>query len=101
MKKTTEKKTPKPRRRLKVTGLIFVTFMITFVAFLVSSIFLKSLNVTLDISRQDYEYQIASVRQSNELLQLEVRDLSNYDRVMGKLDSDMHANDNVIFTVNE
>ena len=39
MKKTTEKKTPKPRRRLKVTGLIFVTFMITFVAFLVSSIF--------------------------------------------------------------
>ncbi len=100
MKKTAVKKTAR-KRRLKVSGLVFVTFVFTFVAFLVSSIFLKSLNVSLDIARQDYEYKIASVRQSNELLQLEVRDLSNYDRVMGKLDSGMYANDNVVFTVSE
>ena len=101
MKKTVTATKKTHKRRLKVSGLVFVTFMFTFVAFLVSSIVLKSLNVSLDIARQDYEYQIASVRQSNELLQLEVRDLSNYDRVMGKLDSGMYVNDNVVFTVSE
>ena len=90
-----------PRRRIRYSGVIFVCFIATFIAYLASSIFLKSFNVSLDLSRQSYQDQIIATRASNETLQYEVKELSNYDRIMNIVDGDMVADDNAIFTVSE
>ena len=97
-----ETKKAKPRRRVKLSGVIFVVFIVTFIAFLGSSIVLKSVNVSLNLSKQDYETQIAAVRKNNETLKAEVSELSNYDRVMNIVDGDnLTNNTNNVFTINE
>ena len=89
------------RRKIRYSGVIFMVFIASFVAFLASSIFLKSFNVSLDLARQNYRDEIIATRASNETLQYEVKELSNYDRIMNIVDKDMVANDNAVFTVPE
>lgn len=99
MMKQVNKKTSK--KRIRFSGLIFVTFMITFVAFLASSIVLKSLNVSLNLTKQQYENQIATIRNTNETLQYEVKELGKYDRIINIIDKDMYAVENVVYLVSE
>lgn len=99
MKKVKAKRST--RRRIKISGLVFVTFMFTFVAFLASSIFLRSLNVSLNLTKQQYETQIAIIKNDNETLQYEVKELGKYDRIMNIIDKDMYADENAVFVVSE
>ena len=52
----------KKKRKIRVTGVLFVALMFTFVAFLASSIFLKSYNVSLNLAKNELQDQIASVK---------------------------------------
>ena len=90
-----------PRRKVKLQGIITLAFAFTFIAFLFTSIFLKSLNVSLDMAKQDYQEQIAAIKVSNETLKYEVKELSNYDRIMNTVGTDMSANDDVVYTISD
>jgi cell division protein FtsL len=95
------KSTPK-KRKLRTSGVIFVVFLFTFVCYLASCIFLRSLNVSLNLTKQNYQSQIASMRRNNELLASEVSNLSNYDRVMNIVGGEaMSYNNNNVFTIGE
>ena len=75
------KKVIRKRRTLKLTGVIFVMFMVSFVVFLGSSIFLRSYNVSMNYTKYQLEAQIAQMKSENEVLKFDVRELGNYDRI--------------------
>ena len=97
--KQTAKKTV--RRRIRFSGLLFVIFMVFFVMFLGTSIFLKSVNVSLNITKQQYLSQIAAIKNGNESLQYDVKELSKYDRILKILDKDMFADENVVYLASD
>ncbi len=82
------KKVIRKRKTLRLTGVIFVMFMVSFVVFLGSSIFLKSYNVSMNYTKYQLESQIASLKSENETLKLEIRDLGNYDRIANIINSE-------------
>lgn len=75
------KKVVRKRRTLKLTGVIFVMFMVSFVVFLGSSIFLKSYNVSMNYTKYQLEAQISRLKTENEILKFDIRELGNYDRI--------------------
>ncbi|MBQ3376015.1 MAG: hypothetical protein IJG49_06350 [Erysipelotrichaceae bacterium] len=75
------KKVIRKRRTLKLTGVIFVMFMVSFVVFLGSSIFLRSYNVSMNYTKYQLEAQISKMKAENEVLKFDVRELGNYDRI--------------------
>ena len=75
------KKVIRKRRTLKLTGVIFVMFMVSFVVFLGTSIFLRSYNVSMNYTKYQLEAQIAQMKSENEVLKFDVRELGNYDRI--------------------
>ena len=62
------KKIVKKRKTLRLTGIVFVMFMVSFVVFLGSSIFLRSYNVSMNYTKYQLENQIARVKSDNETL---------------------------------
>lgn len=89
------------RRRIRFSGLLFVIFMAFFVMFLGTSIFLKSVNVSLNITKQQYLAQIAAIKNGNENLQYDVKELSKYDRILKIIDKDMFADENVVYLASD
>ena len=95
------KTTPK-KRKLRPSGIVFVVFLFTFVCYLASCIFLRSLNVSLNLTKQEIQSEVAAMKKSNETLASEISDLSNYDRIMNIAGPDsMSYNNNNVFTIGE
>lgn len=86
------------KRRLNWDGIISFTFFVTCFLYLMSSIFLRSYNSYLNVQLQEYEIEIANLSKSNETAQMEVNQLSTYDRILDiAADAGMKAySDNVI-----
>lgn len=90
------------KRKLKLTGVIFVVFIVAFIGYLSSCIFLKSYNVSLSMSKANLEQEIADTKVSLLNLNLEIKELEDYDRVMGLLgDNGMSVNNSNIFTIED
>jgi len=96
------KKVVKKRRTLKLTGVIFVMFMVSFVVFLGSSIFLKSYNVSMNYAKYQLEAQITRLRTENEILKFDIRELGNYDRIANIINAEnMSVNDTHVKVIEE
>ncbi len=96
------KKVVKKRRTLKLTGVIFVMFMVSFVVFLGSSIFLKSYNVSMNYAKYQLEAQITRLRTENEILKFDIRELGNYDRIANIINAEnMSVNDTHVRVIEE
>ncbi len=80
------------RKRIRPVGLVGVIFTLTFALYLLSSIVLKSVNVSLNLQRQNYYNEIAKVQAANETASMQLQQLSAYDRVSTIAGSDL-AND--------
>ncbi len=90
------------RKQLRLSGVVFVAFIATFVVYLVSCIFLKSYNVSLSMAKAKLEDQIAQTKVSVLNLNLEIKELGDYDRVMGLLgDSKMSSNNSNIYIIED
>ena len=50
--------------------------------YLGTSVGLRTYNSYLNVQKQDYERQIAALQKDNEVAQMEVNQLSTYDRIM-------------------
>lgn len=96
------KKVVKKRRTLKLTGVIFVMFMVSFVVFLGSSIFLKSYNVSMNYTKYQLEAQISRLRTENEILKFDIRELGNYDRIANIINAEnMSVNETHVRVIEE
>ena len=96
------KKVVKKRRTLKLTGVIFVMFMVSFVVFLGSSIFLKSDNVSMNYTKYQLEAQISRLRTENEILKFDIRELGNYDRIANIINAEnMSVNETHVRVIEE
>lgn len=70
------------RRKINWEGLSLFIFVVTAVLNLCSSVGLRTYNSYLNVQKQDYERQIAAMTKNNEVAQMEVNELSTYDRIM-------------------
>lgn len=72
------------RRKRKVNWerLSVFVFGLTLILYLASSVGLRTYNSYLNVQKQDYERQIAALTKDNEVAQMEVNQLSTYDRIM-------------------
>ena len=96
------KKIVKKRKTLRLTGIVFVMFMVSFVVFLGSSIFLRSYNVSMNYTKYQLENQIARVKSDNETLKLEIRELGNYDRIANIINAEhMTVNDSNVRVIGD
>ena len=96
------KKVVKKRRTLKLTGVIFVMFMVSFVVFLGSSISLKSYNVSMNYTKYQLEAQISRLRTENEILKFDIRELGNYDRIANIINAEnMSVNETHVRVIEE
>ncbi|MEA5026488.1 MAG: cell division protein FtsL [Erysipelotrichaceae bacterium] len=85
-------------KKLKPTAFALFLFIISFGAYLITAIFVRSYNVSLDQQTQQCNQEIAAVKNQNAALALEIQELSAYDRVVAIANADdMSLNqDNII-----
>ena len=82
--------------------MIFVMFMVSFVVFLGSSIFLKSYNVSMNYTKYQLEAQISRLRTENEILKFDIRELGNYDRIANIINAEnMSVNETHVRVIEE
>ncbi len=85
-------------KRLKPTALALMIFVIAFGFYLVSSIYIRSYNISLVKKTAIINQEIETKRSQNEALALEIQQLSAYDRVMAIATADNLAlnQDNIV-----
>lgn len=76
--KRTRKNKPKKFKLVQFTKVLFVFSVFLF---LVSSLFLRTINNSLSTEVQDLQNQIAQIEQENEFIEIEIAQLSRRDRV--------------------
>ncbi|MBR2825598.1 MAG: hypothetical protein IKE51_04980 [Solobacterium sp.] len=76
--KTTRKRKPK---RFKLVTFTRTLFVFSVFLYLVSSLFLRTINNSLSTEVQDLQNQIAQIEQENEFIEIEIAQLSRRDRV--------------------
>jgi len=82
------KKVVRRKRRVRFEGIITRTFMVTGILYVLSTLGLRSYNSYLNVTYQSYQNEIATLTKQNELVQMEVNQLSTYDRIMAIAGSD-------------
>lgn len=70
------------RRKLDWVKTSIAIWVVTGVMYLGTSVGLRTYNSYLNVQKQDYERQIAALQKDNEVAQMEVNQLSTYDRIM-------------------
>ena len=72
-------------------------FALSAIMYLLSSVFLRSYNSELNVKKQNYLEQIAALSKDNESAQMEVNQLSTYDRISAIASADgMSVTSNII-----
>ena len=72
-------------------------FSFSAIMYLLSSVFLRSYNSELYVKKQNYLEQIAALSKDNESAQMEVNQLSTYDRISAIASADgMSVTSNII-----
>ena len=90
----------KRRKRINWVGISMLTFVITGILYIGSSVGLRTYNSYLNVQKQDYQRQIAALQKDNEVAQMEVNQLSTYDRIMAIAAKDgMQSYNNNVITV--
>ena len=92
------KKIVKKRKKVRFENLITKTFFFTMVLYLLTSVFLRSYNASLNVKLDQYDSTIVALSQENEMVQIEVNKLSKFERIMSITTSNgmTSYNDNVI-----
>ena len=72
----------KKRRRINWVSVSVLIWAVTGILYLGTSVGLRTYNSYLNVQKQDYERQIAALKKDNEVAQMEVNQLSTYDRIM-------------------
>ncbi len=72
----------KTRKKIKIEALSVLIFAFVLCAYLMSSIVLRSINVSLSVEIQNKSVTLNEIQAQNKNLSKEIQRLSDYDRVM-------------------
>ncbi len=87
----------KRKRRINWKRISMTIFSLSAIMYLLSSVFLRSYNSELNVKKQNYLEQIAALSKDNESAQMEVNQLSTYDRISAIASADgMSVTSNII-----
>lgn len=87
----------KRKRRINWKRISMMIFSFSAIMYLLSSVFLRSYNSELNVKKQNYQEQIAALNKDNESAQMEVNQLSTYDRISAIASADgMSVTSNII-----
>ncbi len=96
------KKVVKKRRKLNLVRFSLTVFGISSIAFLFSTLFLRSYNNSLSTQKQSIDSQIATIETQNDAVKVEIQTLSSSDRVDEIAAGDgMSRNQNNVITISD
>ncbi len=72
----------KTRKKIKIEALSFLFFTLVLIAYLFTSIALRSINVSMSVEIQNKSVILNEIQSQNKNLSKEIQRLSDYDRVM-------------------
>lgn len=92
----------KKARKIKILNLAFTTFVIMGISFIASSTLLRSYNVSLSATQSKCETRIRELTKEKETLQLEISELSSWNRVTAIVaDQELSYNQSNVVTIGE
>lgn len=71
----------KTRKKLKLEAVAVLFFTLVLLTFILTSTFLRSINVSMSVSLQNKTETLASIESQNKTLSKEIQRLSDYERV--------------------
>jgi len=69
------------RKKLKLEAVAVLFFTLVLLTFILTSTFLRSINVSMSVSLQNKTETLASIESQNKTLSKEIQRLSDYERV--------------------
>jgi len=69
------------RKKLKLEAVAVLFFTLVLITFVLTSTFLRSINVSMSVSLQNKTETLASIESQNKTLSKEIQRLSDYERV--------------------
>jgi cell division protein FtsL len=72
----------KTRKKLKLEAVAVLFFTLVLLTFILTSTFLRSINVSMSVSLQNKTETLASIESQNKTLSKEIQRLSDYERVV-------------------
>lgn len=89
----------KIKRKLKTFNFITIVFVVTMAIYMVTSIVLKSFNVSLATRTASTNKVITELKSEVDTINAQVKELSDYNRVVTVLSNDMNTIDTTVITV--
>ena len=91
----------KKRRRIKLKSLGIVFCVFTVVLYLAVSIILHSFNVNLASQLALNETRIEELKAEVDAITIQVKELTDYNRVMDTVDSDMNTSASIVVSIDD
>lgn len=93
------KKIVTKKKRLKADAVIVAIFLFSAVIYLATSIGLKSFNVSLAAQTQSNKQEIVQVKAEVDAISIQVKELSDYNRVMETVTDEGLTNNTVVVSI--
>lgn len=93
------KKIVTKKKRLKADAVIVAIFLFSAVIYLATSIGLKSFNVSLAAQTQNNKQEIVQVKAEVDAISIQVKELSDYNRVMETVTDEGLTNNTVVVSI--
>ena len=91
----------KTRVKIKIHNLITMLFAVSVIVYLAVSICLHSFNVNLASRVADNETKIEALRAEVDAITIQVKELTDYNRVMDTVDSDMNTSASIVVSIDD
>ncbi|HPW53841.1 MAG TPA: hypothetical protein PLI19_05230 [Erysipelotrichaceae bacterium] len=91
----------KTRKRIKIYNFITMLFAVTVIIYLACSICLHSVNVNYASQLAVNEARIEELKSEVDALTIQVKELTDYNRVMDTVDGDMSSNTSIVVSIGD
>ncbi|NLZ75947.1 MAG: hypothetical protein GX914_05525 [Erysipelotrichia bacterium] len=89
------------KTKVKIHNLITMLFAVSVIVYLAVSICLHSFNVNLASRVADNETKIEALRAEVDAITIQVKELTDYNRVMDTVDSDMNTSASIVVSIDD
>ncbi len=87
------------KRRINFYNLTVVAFVLTVIFYLGVSIVLHSFNVNLASRLMENEAKIEALQAEVDAITIQVKELTDYNRVMDTVDGDLNSNNSIVVSI--
>ncbi|MGI6608100.1 MAG: hypothetical protein ACOX1F_03880 [Erysipelotrichaceae bacterium] len=89
----------KTKKRINIHNFITVLCILTVIPYLATSIWLHSFNVEMATQIAKNEERIEGLKAEIDAITIQVKELTDYNRVMDTVDSDMNSNISIVVSI--